>query len=48
MNAETALQLKHDVDTIMVELLDKIPTTGIIDKFANITAKKILQLKLKL
>ena len=32
----------------MVEQLDQVPTTGIIDKFANFTAKKILQLKLKL
>ena len=48
INAETALQLIHDADKIMVEQLNKIPTTGIIDKFANFTAKKILQLKLKL
>ena len=32
----------------MVEQLDQVPTTCIIDKFANFTAKKILQLKLKL
>ena len=48
INAETALQLKHDADKIMVEQLDQIQTTGIIDKFANFTAKKILKLKWKL
>ena len=32
----------------MVEQLDHIPTSTIIDKFANFTSKKILQLKLKL
>ena len=32
----------------MIKQLDQIPTTGIIDKFANLTAKKWLQLKLKL
>ena len=42
INAETALQLKHDADKIMVEQLNQVPTTGIIDKFANFTAKKIL------
>ena len=31
----------------MIEKLDQVPTTGIIDKFANFTAKKLLQLKLK-
>ena len=30
----------------MIEQLDKVPTTGIIYKFANFTAKKLLQLKL--
>ena len=48
INAETTFQLKHDADKIMVEQLDQVPTTGIIDKFANLTAKKILQLNLKL
>ena len=43
---ETALQLKHNAYKIMVEQLHQVPTTGIIGKFANITAKKILQLKL--
>ena len=32
----------------MIEQLDQVPTTGIIDKFANFTVKKLLQLKLKL
>ena len=32
----------------MIEQLDQVPTTGIIDKFADFTAKKLLQLKLKL
>ena len=32
----------------MIEQLDQVQTTGIIDKFANFTAKKLLQLKLKL
>ena len=32
----------------MIEQLDQVPTTGIIDKFANFNAKKLLQLKLKL
>ena len=31
----------------MIEKLDQVPTTGIIDKFANFNAKKLLQLKLK-
>ena len=45
---EIALQMKHEADKTMIEQLDQIPTTGIIDKFANFTAKKLLQLKLKL
>ena len=45
---EIALQMKHEADKKMIEQLDQIPTTGIIDKFANFTAKKLLQLKLKL
>ena len=32
----------------MIEQLDQVQTTGIIVKFANFTAKKLLQLKLKL
>ena len=32
----------------MIDQLDQGPTTGIVDKFANFTAKKLLQLKLKL
>ena len=32
----------------MIEQLDQVETTGIIDKFAYFTAKKVLQLKLKL
>ena len=32
----------------MIEQLDQIQTNSIIDKFANFTAKKLLQLKLKL
>ena len=47
VDPETALQLKHDADKIMVEQLDRVKL-HIIDKFANFTAKKILQLKLKL
>ena len=31
LDPETALQLKHDADKIMVEQLDQVPTTGIID-----------------
>ena len=48
LDPETALQLKHDADQNMVKQLDQVQTTGIIDKFSNFTAKKILQLKLKL
>ena len=43
-----ALQMKHESDKKMIEKLDQVPTIGIIDKFANFTAKKLLQLKLKL
>ena len=32
----------------MIEQLDQVPTNSIIDKFANFTGKKLLQLKLKL
>ena len=32
----------------MIEQLDQVQTTGIIDQFANFTAKTLLQLKLKL
>ena len=32
----------------MIEQLDKVQTTGIINKFANFTAKNLLPLKLKL
>ena len=39
--AKTVLHLKHDVDSIMIEQLDQIPTTKIIDKLANFNAKKI-------
>ena len=45
---EIALQMKHEADKKMIEQLDKVQTTGIIDKFANFTAKKLLQLTLKL
>ena len=44
---ESALQMKHEADKIMIEKLDQVPATGIIDNFANFTAKKLLQLKLK-
>ena len=44
---ESALHLKHEADKSMIEKLDQVPTTGIIDKFANFSAKKLLQLKLK-
>ena len=47
LDPESALQMKHEADKIMVKQLNQIPITGIIDKFANFTAKKILQLKLK-
>ena len=40
--------MKYEADKTMIEQLDQVPTTGIIDKFANFTAKKLLQLKLKL
>ena len=43
-----ALQIKHEADKKMIEQLDQVQTTGIIDKFANFTAKKLLQFKLKL
>ena len=39
--------MKHEADKTMIEQLYQVPTTGIIDKFANFTAKKLLQLKLK-
>ena len=45
---EIALQMKHDADKTIIEQLDQVQTTGIIDKFANFTAMKLLQLKLKL
>ena len=45
---EIALQMKHEADKKMIEQLDQVKTTGIIDKFANFIAKKLLQLKLKL
>ena len=32
----------------MIKQLDQVSTTGIIDKFANFNAMKLLQLKLKL
>ena len=47
-NPEIALQMKHEADKTIIEQLDQVPTTGIINKFANFTAKKLLQLKLKL
>ena len=40
--------MKHEADKKMIEQLDQVPTNSIIDKFANFTAKKLLQLKLKL
>ena len=42
---EIALQMKHEADKKMIE---QVHTTGIIDKFTNITVKKVLQLKSKL
>ena len=48
LDPETALQMKHEADKKMIEQLDQVATNGIIDKFANFTAKKLLQLKLKL
>ena len=47
LDPESALQSKHNTDRTMIEKLDQVSTTGIIDKFANFTAKKLLQLKLK-
>ena len=47
-DSEIALQMKHEAYQTMIELLDQVPTTKIIDKFANFFAKKLLQLKLKL
>ena len=44
---EIALQMKHETDKTMIEQLDQVSTTGIIDKVANYTAKKLLQLKWK-
>ena len=40
--------MNHEAYKKMIEQLDQVRTTGIIDKFANYTAKKLLQLKLKL
>ena len=40
--------MKHEADKTMIEQLDQVLTNSIIDKFANFTAKKLLQLKLKL
>ena len=48
LDPETALQIKHESDRTMVEQLDQVQTIGIIDKFATFTAKKLLQLKMKL
>ena len=48
LDSETALQMKHEADEKMIEQWDQVQTTGIIDRFANFTAKKLLQLKLKL
>ena len=45
---EIALQMKLEADKTMIEQLDQVQTTGIINKFANFTAKRLLQLKLKL
>ena len=45
---EIAIQMQHETDKTMIEQLDQVPTTSIIDKFSNLTAKKLLQLKLKL
>ena len=39
--------MKHEANTTMVEQLDQVPTTYIIDKFDNFTAKKLFQPKLK-
>ena len=41
---EIALQMKNEADKTMIEQLNQVPTTGIIDKFANLTDKKLLQL----
>ena len=40
--------MKHEADKKVIEQLNQVPTTWIIDKFTNFTAKKLLQLKLKL
>ena len=40
--------MKHKADKKIIEQLDQVTTNSIIDKFANFTAKKLLQLKLKL
>ena len=44
---ESALQLKHNANRNMIDKLNQISTTGILDKFAKFTAKKLLQFKLK-
>ena len=46
--SEIALQIKHEADKKMIEQLDQVPTTEILDKVANFSAKKVLQLNLKL
>ena len=43
---EIALQMKHEADKTMIEQLDQVPTTGIIDKFANFTVNKKSIIKL--
>ena len=47
-DSEIALKMKHEADKKMIEQLDQVSTTEIIDKFTNFIAKKLLHLKLKL